>query len=151
VLIAVERHGPVRAVPIASEKVSEMQPIVDRILSKSAHLMSDGHRSYVSIGKQFTAHSHVNHSAESFSSILERARIGVFHHMSPKHLRRYLNEFEFRWENRVPVEEVAADGKTKTVMKKIPIMDMIILMIMRCAGYALKRTRSWGLMDIAFN
>ena len=141
-----------------------MQPIVDRILSKSAHLMSDGHRSYVSIGKQFAAHSHVNHSrreysrgathnntAESFSSILERARIGVFHHMSPKHLKRYLNEFEFRWENRVPVEEVAADGKIKTVMKKIPIMDMIILMIMRFAGHAIKRTSSWGLMDVAFN
>jgi hypothetical protein len=141
-----------------------MQPIVDRLLCKSAHLMSDGHRSYVSIGKQFAAHSHVNHSrreysrgethsntAESFSSILERARIGVFHHMSPKHLKRYLNEFEFRWDNRVPVEEVGPDGKTKTVMRKIPVIDLIILMIMRCAGYALKRTRSWGLMDIAFN
>jgi hypothetical protein len=164
VLIAAQRHGPVRATPINSEKVSEMQPIVDRHLCKSAHLMSDGHRSYICIGKQFAAHSHVNHSrleysrgdthsntAESFSSILERARIGVFHYMSPKHLRRYLNELEFRWENRMPAEVTDKQGKTKTVMKKIPIINMIISLIMRCSGFGLKRTQSWGLLDVAFN
>ncbi|CAB1075410.1 ISSpo8, transposase, partial [Olavius algarvensis Delta 1 endosymbiont] len=33
-----------------------------------------------------------NNTAESFNSILERAKQGVFHYMSSKHLPRYLNE-----------------------------------------------------------
>jgi len=115
-MIAVERHGPVRAVPVSDEKVATLQPIVDQLVDKRAHLMSDKHRSYLHIGQQFSAHSHVNHSqreysrgqvhcntAESFSSLFERARIGVFHFLSANHLSRYLNEFSFRWENRVPV------------------------------------------------
>jgi len=164
VLIAAERQGPVRAVPISSEKVPTLQPIIDRYLCKSAHLMSDEHRSYMKIGKQFRVHSHVNHSkrefsrenahsntAESFSSILERARFGVFHYMSKKHLRRYLSELEFRWENRIPEDKIDRSGQQKTVMKSIPIIDMIVFLIMRFSGFFLKRTPSWGIVDVAFN
>jgi hypothetical protein len=49
-------------------------------------------------------------TAESFSSLFERARMDVFHYLSPKHLSRYLNAFEFRWEQRLPVEKVAKSG-----------------------------------------
>ena len=163
-MVAAQRHGPVRAVPIASEKVDTMQPIIDQHLCKSAHLMSDKHRSYIKIGKQFAAHSHVNHSkreysrnnvhsntAESFSSMLERARIGVFHYMSPKHLTRYLSEMEFRWENRVAETKTKSTGEQKTVMRPIPIVDMIVILIMRFAGFCLKRTRNWGVVDVSFN
>jgi hypothetical protein len=75
--------------------------------------MSDGHRSYVHMGQRFLKHSKVNQSsgeysrgnvhcntAESFSSLFERARVGVFHYFSGKHLSRYLNEFTFRRDNR---------------------------------------------------
>ena len=163
-LIAAERLGPVRAVPIASEKVETMQPIIDQHLCKSSHLMSDKHRSYIKVGKQFAEHSHVNHSrreysrgnvhsntAESFSSMLERARIGVFHYMSQKHLNRYLSELEFRWEHRVAEKYTDKSGKQKTVMKSIPIIDMIVILIMRFSDFCLRRTRSWGIMDVAFN
>lgn len=125
--------------------------------------MSDKHRSYIKIGKQFAAHSHVNHSkreysrgethsntAESFSSLLERARIGVFHYMSSRHLRRYLSEMEFRWENRVAEKKKNRSGKLVTVMKPIPIIDMLVILIMRFSGYCLKRTPSWGIVDVAF-
>ena len=141
-----------------------MQPVIDQYLCKSAHLMSDKHRSYMKIGKQFAAHSYVNHSkreysrgdahsntAESFSSILERARIGVFHYMSSKHLNRYLSELEFRWEHRIAVKKTTKSGKRITVMKSIPIIDMIIILIMRFSGFCLRRTRSWGIVDVAFN
>lgn len=162
-LIAAERHGPVRAVPIESEKVETIQPIIDQHVYKSAHLMSDKHRSYMKIGKQFPSHSYVNHSkreysrgdahsntAESFSSILERARIGVFHYMSPKHLNRYLSELEFRWEHRIAEKKTNKSGEQITVMQPIPIIDMIIILIMRFSGFCLKRTRSWGILDVAF-
>lgn len=153
-----------RAVPIENEKVTTLQPIIDQLIDKHAHLMSDAHRSYIHIGQQFSAHSHVNHSqneysrgqvhcntAESFSSLFERARVGVFHYLSPKHLSRYLNEFGFRWEHRVAEEKKTKSGKKKIRMKPIPIIDMIFLLIMRCSGSHLRRTKCWGIQDIAFS
>jgi transposase-like protein len=164
VLIAAERHGPVRAVPVQNEKVTTLQPIIDQYIDKDTHLMSDGHRSFVHIGQQFLSHSYVIHSlreysrgqvhcntAESFSSIFERARVGVFHYLSRTHLSRYLNEFSFRWEHRVPEEKITKSGKVKITMKPIPIIDMLFLLIMRCAGAHLRRTKCWGIQDIAFN
>lgn len=158
-----ERQGPVRAVPIENEKVSTLQPIIDQHIDKQTHLMSDGHRSYLHIGQQFLSHEHVTHSlreysrgkvhcntAESFSSIFERARVGVFHYLSRTHLSRYLNEFSFRWEHRVPEEKLTKSGKVKITMKPIPIIDMLFLLIMRCAGAHLRRTKYWGIQDIAF-
>lgn len=114
-------------------------------------------------GQQFAKHSHVNHSqreysrggthsntAESFSSIFERARIGVFHFFSDKHLSRYLNEAGFRWDNRVPIEKKTKTGKVKIKMVPILTIDMILLLIMRCFGAHLKRTKHWGLQGVAF-
>ena len=163
-LIAVERCGPVRAVPIDNEKVATLQPIIDQHIDKNAHLMSDGHRSFVHIGQQFLAHWQVNHSqreysrgqahcntAESFGSLFERARIGVFHYLSRKHLSRYLHEFEFRWDQRVPDAKRNKSGKNKVKMKSIPIVDMLCLLIMRCSGAHLRRTVNWGIEDIAFS
>ena len=89
-------------------------------------------------------------TAESFSSIFERARVGVFHYLSRTHLSRYLNEFSFRWEHRVPEEKLTNSGKVKITMKPIPIIDMLFLLIMRCAGAHLRRTKYWGIQDIAF-
>jgi hypothetical protein len=140
-----------------------MQPIIDKYICKASHLMSDKHRSYISIGHQFSAHSHVNHSkgeykrgaahsntAESFSAMLERARMGVFHYISPKHLSRYLHEFSFRWEARVPVKKHTKSGKKKTIMKQIPIIDMVIILITRFSGICLRRTKSWGIEDLTY-
>jgi len=39
-------------------------------------------------------------SIEGFWSLLKRGIIGVFHHISEKHLSKYLAEFEFRYNNR---------------------------------------------------
>jgi len=54
-------------------------------------------------------HESINHSArefargnvttngiESFNALLKRGILGVYHHVSPKHLPRYVNEFSFR-------------------------------------------------------
>ena len=42
---------------------------------------------------------HVNF-AESYFSLLKRAIIGAFHHVSDEHLHRYLSKFDFRWNHR---------------------------------------------------
>jgi transposase-like protein len=153
----------VRAVPIENEKVETIQPAIDRHIDTEAHLMTDGHRSYRQIGEQFSSHSTVIHSkgeysrgwvhcnsSESFASLFERARFGVFHYLSKKHLQRYLHEFGFRWDHRVSEVRKTKSGKTKRVMKPIPVIDMLILLVMGFSGCHLKRTPQWGLSEVAF-
>lgn len=42
---------------------------------------------------------HVN-TAESFNAVLKRSLVGTWHHVSPKHLSRYVDETSFKWNNR---------------------------------------------------
>ncbi|MGD0192572.1 MAG: transposase [Rhizomicrobium sp.] len=42
-----------------------------------------------------------SNSVEGMFSILKRGIIGTYHHVSRKHLHRYLSEFDFRYNNRV--------------------------------------------------
>jgi hypothetical protein len=35
-------------------------------------------------------------TAEGYFSLVKRGIVGTFHHVSPAHLPRYLNEFDFR-------------------------------------------------------
>jgi len=39
-------------------------------------------------------------TAEPFLSLLKRAIIGAWHHISREHLPKYANEFAFRWNTR---------------------------------------------------
>jgi hypothetical protein len=55
VLVAVERNGPVRAVPVASDKIAELCPQANRFVDKDAYLITDENRAYRFIGKQFAA------------------------------------------------------------------------------------------------
>jgi hypothetical protein len=41
-----------------------------------------------------------SNTVESSFSILKRGLIGTFHSVSEKHLQRYCNEFDFRWNTR---------------------------------------------------
>ncbi len=73
---------------------------------------------YYFVGKEFDAHESVNHkqreyvkrtengekvttnTVEGYFSILKRGAHGVYHHMSKRHLHRYLREFDFRYNAR---------------------------------------------------
>lgn len=76
--------------------------------------MIDTHGGYLHIGKEFARHEMVDHGSleyvrgdvhsntvEGYFSILKRGIVGVYHHVSQKHLHRYLAEFDFRYNNRV--------------------------------------------------
>jgi transposase-like protein len=64
VLVAVERKGLVHAVPVSSDKTSELFPWINQWVQKDAHLMSDENHVYRKIGQQYASHSCVKHSME---------------------------------------------------------------------------------------
>ena len=158
VLVAVERHGPVRSALIDSDKTAELLPWVERFVQKDAHLMTDENYAYRRIGQQYASHAWVKHSmeefsrgdvhnntAESFNSLLERAKFGVFHHMSTQHLKRYLNEIGFRWDHRLPKEKVTKTGAKKTVMVPMPALGKMQSLLARAFGRQIRRTKTGGI------
>jgi len=75
--------------------------------------MTDEAGEYTHLGKEFARHETVNHSAdeyvrgeahsntvESYFAILKRGIIGTYQHVSEAHLKRYLGEFDFRYNER---------------------------------------------------
>ena len=157
--MAVERNGPVRAVPVASDKISELLPQVERFVDKDAYLITDENRAYRSIGKQFAAHHWVNHShkeyargdihnnaAESFNAILERAKQGVFHYLSKKHLSRYLHEIGFRWDHRITELKLTKKGDLKLVMKPMSVIIKLKSLLSRASGRQLRRSLNGGIL-----
>lgn len=157
--MAVERNGPVRAVPVASDKIAELSPQVARFVDKDADLITDENRAYRFIGKRFAAHHWVNHSrkeyargdihnntAESFSAILERTKQGVFHYLSKKHLSRYLHQIGFRWEHRVPQLRLTKKGDLKLVMKPMSVIIRLKSLLSRAAGRQLRRSLNGGIL-----
>lgn len=161
--MAVERNGPVRAVPVNSDKVKDLLPHITRFVDKGAHLMTDQLHSYRKVGKIFAGHDWVNHSekefargdthnntAESFNAILERAKIGVFHYMSKKHLPRYLNEICFRWNHRIPELKMDKKGFLKIVMRPMPVMTILRSLLLQAPGCQLRRTQKGGIMNLGY-
>lgn len=113
VMTLIDREGEVRTVVVPNTKKSTLQAIAKPLIDKSATIVTDAHLSYEGLSQHFAAHHVVDHSkhyvravimhtnfAESYHSLLKRGLIGTFHHVSEKHLPRYLNEFEFRWNSR---------------------------------------------------
>jgi transposase-like protein len=76
-------------------------------------VMTDGHPTYRKVIPQGVDHGVVDHSKEEWVrgtihtngiegawGLFKRSLVGSFHQVSVKHLDRYLNEFEFRYNNR---------------------------------------------------
>lgn len=110
---AVKRKGNVIARVIANASAETLNAFVRMAVSHKVSLIStDEHRGYLQLGKNFP-HGFVRHGAgqyvhgaihtntiEGFWSIVKRGIVGTFHKVSAKHLPLYVNEFEFRYNNR---------------------------------------------------
>jgi transposase-like protein len=103
-----ERGGRTKAVlPQTVSAVSLEKAIRDNVeLGSSIH--TDEFQGYQRVGKSYL-HERVNHSKDEYSrngvttngiesvfAVLKRGLHGVYHHASPKHLGRYVDEFTFR-------------------------------------------------------
>lgn len=163
-LIAVERNGPVRSAPVTSDSLAHLSPMIAQFVDKRAHLKTDELHAYKAIGQNYASHQWVNHqskeyargdthnnTAESFNAILERAKYGVYHYLSKKHLSRYLDEIGFRWNQRTPELKITKKGKPRIVMKRLPPLTMLKALLLNARGRQVRRSASGGILCITSN
>jgi transposase-like protein len=129
VMTLIDREGDVKTVKVGNVRKGTLQAIAKPIVEQSANIVTDAHLSYTGLDQHFHSHHTVDHSqtyvrgiifhtnfAESYDSLLKRGIVGTFHHVSDKHLSRYLAEFDRRWNTRK-----GTDGeRTVNVIKAAP-------------------------------
>ena len=104
----VQRGGEVRAKVVNANKTEIIAFIEDNV-AKGATVYTDESPFYKGLSKKGYNHHTVNHSKgeyvrkgvstnsiESFWANFKRGYYGTHHHISPKHLQRYINEFAAR-------------------------------------------------------
>lgn len=109
----VERGGKVRSTHVQHVTAETLRPIMNKQLHAATHLMTDDARQYIPLGKDYAAHDSVRHSIgeyvrggahtntiEGYFSIFKRGMKGIYQHCSSDHLKRYLAEFDFRYNQR---------------------------------------------------
>ncbi len=91
---------------------------VVRHVSRKSRLHTDESRLYDSVGSEFAKHETVHHASgeyargkgadlvttntvEGMFGVFKRGMVGVYQHCGEQHLQRYLDEFTFRWNNRM--------------------------------------------------
>jgi transposase-like protein len=114
VLGAIQRGGKVRLdAAITPDRETLKAFIAAKLADETTDIMTDDFPAYDGCGDHNTRHQTVNHSAreyvrgdvhtntmENVWSLFKRSIIGSYHQISVKHLDRYLDELEFRFNNR---------------------------------------------------
>ena len=67
-----------------------------------------------SIGEYVRGDAHTN-TIEGYFSILKRGINGTFHHVSQQHLKRYLAEFDYRYNERMALGVSDAQRMEKSI------------------------------------
>ena len=93
--------------------VKTLKPIIQKYIKKDSHVVTDDFKSYHGLDKDFDNHSVICHSRgeyvrgpiytntiENFFSILKRGLVGIYQHCDSQHLKRYIGEFDFRYNYR---------------------------------------------------
>jgi transposase-like protein len=104
-----DRGGRTVAMPIEGVDRATVQAVIEKHVEVGSTLHTDESGAYSGIHFSGYDHDTVNHGAgeyvrgetttngiESVFAVLKRGLIGVYHHASPKHLDRYVDEFSFR-------------------------------------------------------
>src|SRR5258708_3754084 len=115
--------GKVRSHHAPSVTAKTLRPILQAQIDAATYVMSDDGGARLS--KEFEKHATINHSIgeyvrgdahtntiEGYFSILKRGINGIYHHVSQQHLKRYLAEFDFRYNERAALN---VDDFTRTM------------------------------------
>ncbi len=128
VFALVERGGSVRSQHVVSVSAKSLRPILVAQVDRKSTLMTDDAGQYRYMGREFARHESVNHgieeyvrgdahtnTIEGYFSILKRGITGTYHHVSQQHLKRYLAEFDFRYNEREGLGVSDAERMSKAI------------------------------------
>ncbi|MBS1685676.1 MAG: IS1595 family transposase [Bacteroidetes bacterium] len=137
VLGLLQRDGEVIAHKIPSSDGKTIKPIVKEKVKQGSTLLTDGHGAYADLHKHYD-HVIINHdkgvyavgeyhtnSLEGFWGIFKRGIIGIYHHVSPKHLDRYCNEFTYRYNSRKVTDCTRFELTLTKVKGRLRYQDLI--------------------------
>lgn len=108
-----EKNGRVSTFVVKNTEAKTIHKIVNSNVKKDSTLVTDSYVSYIGLKSNYK-HIVVKHQGENyvskegfstnnienFWSIFKRGIIGIYHQVSPKHLQRYCDEFEYRYNQR---------------------------------------------------
>ncbi len=112
VFALIERGWRARPFRVDDVKGKTLKGLIRTHVEDTAYVMTDSFGAYHGLHREFAGHGVIDHNkeyvrgiihtnfAESYFSLLKRGILGTFHHVSEAHMDRYLNEFNFRWNNR---------------------------------------------------
>jgi len=122
----VERGGDVHSFHVPFVTRTTLAPIMRQQIQQDTHICTDEWGAYKRSGQYFTSHQSVQHkhgeyargpihtnTIENYFSILKRGLVGTFHHVGARHLKRYIGEFDFRYNNR-KVDDLERTGRALT-------------------------------------
>lgn len=99
----------VAAEPIARTDKETLHGLVEDYAAPDAMIYTDEHAGYHGLPNHYAVKHSVGEyvrgmvstqGIDSFWSMVKRGYVGIYHHYSPKHLHRYVNEFAGRHNNR---------------------------------------------------
>jgi transposase-like protein len=109
----VERDGNVRSFHVEHVSAATLRPILREHLKRETRVFTDEAGQYAHLDEDFSEHQSVAHSIgeyvrgdchtntiESYFAIMKRGLNGIYHHVGEQHLKRYLSEFDFRYNTR---------------------------------------------------
>ena len=124
----VERSGKVRSVHVPNVNAKTLRPIMAAKIERNSFLMTDDAGQYRIIGPAYAGFDTVNHgieeyvrgnahtnTVEGYFSLLKRGINGTYHHVSQQHLKRYLAEFDFRYNKRSALNVTDAERAVRAV------------------------------------
>lgn len=136
VVSLVERGGRVRSTVVHKVTGKNLDTLLKRHVSSSAHLNTDEAPIYTKPGKAFASHDTVNHhreeyvrydesgrlattnTAEGFFGNSKRSLDGTHHHVSGKHLPLYLAELDYKYNTRKGTDGARTAGSIQRIAGK---------------------------------
>ncbi|MCD8062399.1 MAG: IS1595 family transposase [Akkermansiaceae bacterium] len=137
VIGAKQRNGKVIVKHIDDTSAYNLQGFIGKHVERNSNVFTDEFRSYKGLvgfvhefvnhkGKQYVNGNVHTNSIESFWSLLKRGYYGVYHYMSPTHLKRYINEFAYRHNtSHVETMDFISDTITKMIGRRLMYCELV--------------------------
>ena len=109
----VQRSGELRAGIVPTVNAANLRAILRENGTPESRIATDHLGAYRALDEDFLKHDLIDHgrkeyvrenvhvnTLEGWFSLLKRGLNGTYHHVSPQHLDRYVDEFQFRYNAR---------------------------------------------------